>query len=72
MAEQGGPFAEMVMFDLLNVSEAWRLLHDPQVTRHLNTEEYFNLCRAAGHSKKESERMANQWALQRLRKDMPM
>ena len=66
--DRGGPFAEMVLFDLLSVAKAWEMLHDAETVGKLDTEKYLDLCLAAGYSREASERAARDWGAERLRK----
>ena len=72
LVESGGAFAKDVLFDSLNVVQAWEMLHDSNVVGNLNTEEYYDLCLAAGYSEEASQRAARDWGLKRLRKDLPV
>jgi hypothetical protein len=58
--------------DGMNIMQAWKMLNDPDVVGHLNTEEYYQLCLDAGYSKEASEKAAASWGLKRLRKDLPV
>ena len=42
------------------------MLHDPEITRDLNTEAYMGLVKAAGYSENEAQRAGNEWANRRL------
>jgi hypothetical protein len=60
------------MWRWLETSEAWRLLHNPSYVSHLDTDEYIDLCKAAGMNKNEAGEAGRLRGLERLRKDLPM
>jgi len=72
LTAKGGPFAEMLLEDLLGTARAWEMLHDPEVTGGLDTEAYLGLCLAAGYSQTASQKAAKEWGLKRLRRNLPM
>lgn len=53
--------------DLLNVAKAWEMLHDPRVTRNLDTEAYMGLCEQAGYGVDAVQAAGQEWGLKRLR-----
>jgi len=61
-----------VLFDLLSVAQAWKMLHDPEVVGRMETEKYLDLCLAAGYSQEASERAAREFGLERLRKGLDL
>ncbi len=71
LAQMGGQFAEEIAFDLLSTAQAWRMLHDPATVGNLNAEAYLDLCLDAGYGREASEKAAGEWALRRLRQDLP-
>lgn len=71
MTEFGrGAFFEELAFAGLKVAKAWDMLHDPEVTKHMKSADYMNLCRDAGYAEEEVQRAGNQWANMRLDRDL--
>lgn len=62
----------MVLSDLANVKRAWQALNDPKIVGGLNTEQYLELCLAAGYSQEVSEKAACDWANKRLESGLPI
>jgi hypothetical protein len=60
----------MVMMDSVSVVRAFRMLHDPDYVGGMNTENYLELCKAAGYSEESSQKAASEWAVKRLRKGL--
>ena len=58
--------------DLVHVAKSWEMLHDPKIAGQMNSEEYRKLCLAAGYSVTMADKAAADWALKRLRKDLPV
>jgi hypothetical protein len=55
----------------LQETMAWEKLNDPKVGGRATAEEILELCKAAGYSEEESQKVASQRALDRMRLDLP-
>lgn len=67
MSEFGsGAFREELLFAGLKTAQAWEMLHDGEVVKHLKTEAYMQLCRDAGYSEDAVQKAGNSWANKRL------
>jgi hypothetical protein len=62
----------MLMFDGLQIAMAWQMLHDPNVTQHLNADAYYDLCIKAGYTEEMSQKAARDWGNKRLAADVPV
>ena len=54
----------------LETATHWRNLHDPKVTGTMKTEQILKLAELAGYSKATAQKIAKEWAFERMSVDL--
>lgn len=61
-----GAFFRELSLAGLRIAKAWEMLHQPEITRNMDTLSYVELCKDAGYSDEAAQRAGTRWANMRL------